>query len=159
MVSSANAAQKAALDAKEAALEARESSLDAEKAKQDTDDRETVIKKVESVVEKPVTVPLQVNEERRIPVPDEQMISLMKTHSSTMEIRAVRMPLPMKNYGSRKYTNFSNGQMRLFESSGMTAWILFLSRTGLWDISHVNHVTRSKRSPALCRQTSVMNTR
>ncbi len=79
MVSSANAAQKAALDAKEAALEARESSLDAEKAKQDTDDRETVIKKVESVVEKPVTVPLQVNEERRIPVPDEQMISLMKT--------------------------------------------------------------------------------
>ena len=70
MVSSANAAQKAALDAKEAALEARESSLDAEKAKQDTDDRETVIKKVESVVEKPVTVPLQVNEERRIPVPD-----------------------------------------------------------------------------------------
>lgn len=73
---SMNAAKRAALDAKEAALEARESTLDAAKARQDADVRETIVKKPESEV-RPVTAPLPVIEERRLP--DEQMISLMKT--------------------------------------------------------------------------------
>ncbi len=73
---SMNAAKRAALDAKEAALEARESTLDAAKARQDADVREIIVKKPEPEV-RPVTAPLPVVEERRLP--DEQMISLMKT--------------------------------------------------------------------------------
>ncbi|HVP96167.1 hypothetical protein [Methanoregula sp.] len=85
---STNAAKKAALDAKEAALEARESTLDAAKAKQEAEARDSAVKPSEPETKpiaapgvSPVAASLPFVEERH--VPDEQMISLLKSQLIT----------------------------------------------------------------------------
>ena len=77
---SAAAAKKAALDAKEAALDARESTLDAAKSKQETESGEVMEKKIFPEA-KPTAASHPLDEEKRIP--DEQMISLIKSQLLT----------------------------------------------------------------------------
>ena len=96
------------MDAKEAELEARESSLDALKAKQENENRETAGKKAEPEV-KPVAVPSPGSEEK--PLPDEEMISLLKTqltgngHKSSPNALATEKLRLQKVYKLFKWTN------------------------------------------------------
>jgi hypothetical protein len=74
VVDASQDAKKAALDAKEKALDARESTLDAVEAKADTDNEH---RKAEPKIRPDSPAPVAINDEKRIP--DEQMISLLKT--------------------------------------------------------------------------------
>ena len=105
---SANAAKKAALAAKEAELEARESTLDAAKTKQELEARETTGNKAEPEA-KPVVVSPTASEERHLP--DEQMLSLLKTqilpngHKNSPNALASEKLRLQKVYKLFKWTN------------------------------------------------------